>query len=176
MAGEMSRHLAVLRGALDRDETGERTTEVSALADQGTHLLGELTRYLHAEITRDDLDRAATKAWLDKGGATAGSLMASASGPPWTPNDPRTAHLAQAGTRAPGVITDVRRAGLGNARVADLTMTVTIRPSDGPTLELSRTLSIAVVQAPRIGDRVEVAYDPSDPHHFVYRPLIELPS
>jgi hypothetical protein len=43
-------------------------------------------------------------------------------------------------------------------------------------MELTRTLSIPVVKAPRVGDRVEVAYDTSDANRFVYRPRLDLPT
>ncbi len=174
-AAEMVRHRDVLRGALDRGEAGDRTAEVEALADEGTALIDAIRRYLHGEISRDDLDRRATKEWLDRGRKVAEQLVSSASGAPWLPDDPRTAHLAQAGRRVRGVITDVRRAGLGNERVADLAMSVKVREPDGAETVLTRDLSIAVIRAPRVGDQVEVAYDEAEPDRFVYRPLAELP-
>jgi len=171
----MSEHLAVLRGALGHDDAGGRTAEVYTLADQGTRLIGDITRYLHGEITRADLDRAAIKTWLRKGSAVAQSLLTSTSGPSWEPDDRRTAELALTGTRAPGVVTDVESAGYGNTHLAAVDLTVIVRTADGATHELRRKLTIEVVKAPRVGDRVEVAYDASDPHRFVYRPLVELP-
>jgi hypothetical protein len=171
----MSEHLAVLRGALGHDDAGGRTAEVSALAGEGTRLIGDVARYLHGEITRADVDRAAVKAWLGKGRAVARSLVASTSGLSWEPDDRRTAHLALTGTRAPGLVTDVESAGFANNHRAAVDLTVTVRTPDGATQQLRRKLTITVVKAPRVGDRVQVAYDASDPHRFVYRPLIELP-
>jgi hypothetical protein len=176
VAGRMSQHLAVLRGALERDEAGDRVDEVRVLVDEGTDLIEAIKRYLHGEISRGDLDRAATKAWLHRGGKMADSFLSSASGPAWEPDDQTTAHLAQSGRRASGVVTDVRRGGLGNDRVADLVVSVTIQPDRDTTVELTRKLSISVVKAPRVGDHVEVAYDPSERDRFVYRPLLEVPS
>jgi hypothetical protein len=173
-AQQMSRHLAVMRGALERDEAGDRTVETRAMVDEGTALVVAITRYLHGEGTRDDLDRGSNKAWLRNGRKLADALVASASGPPWAPDDASTAHLAQSGQRALGVIVDVQRDGMGNERVADLAISVSVRSADGATLDLSRKLSISVVQAPRTGDRVEVAYDPADPNRFVYRPHLDV--
>jgi hypothetical protein len=175
-AAQMSQHLAVMRGALERGEPGGRAAETQATVDEGTALVDAIRRYLHGEIGRDDLDRAATKDWLRKGTNLADTLVSSTSGPRWEPDDPTTAHLAQSGQRASGVITDVRRNGLGNERVSDLVMTVSFRSTDGTPMALTRTLSIAVVKAPRVGDRVEVAYDASEPDGFVYRPLLDVPS
>jgi hypothetical protein len=175
VAGKMSEHLAVLRGALGHDEAGGRTAEVSALAHEGTRLIGDIARYLHGEITRADLDRAAVKAWLGKGGEVARSLVASTSGPSWEPDDRRTAELALTGTRAPGVVTDVDSAGYGNTHIAAVDLTVTVRTANGTLQQLRRKLTIAVTKAPRVGDRVEVAYDAADPNRFVYRPRVELP-
>jgi hypothetical protein len=173
-ARQMAQHLAVMRGALERDEAGDRRAETLALVDEGTALLSETTRYLHGEVSRDDLDGKAAKQWLRKGGKLADALAHSGAGPAWEPADARTTHLAQAGVRAPGVVVDVQRDGMGNERVADLAMRVSVRMGDGTTKELARSLSIAVVKAPRVGDRVEVAYDPDEPDRFVYRPRIEL--
>jgi len=175
VAGMMSEHLSVLRGALGYDDAGERSAEVSAMADEGIRLIGDITRYLHGEIRRADLDRAAIKTWLGRGRAVAQSLVASTRGPSWEPDDPRMAALALTGTRAPGVVVDVESTGYGNTHVAAVDMTVTLRTADGATRQLRQKLTITVIKAPRVGDRVEVAYDASDPHRFVYRPLIELP-
>jgi hypothetical protein len=41
------------------------------------------------------------------------------------------------------------------------------RPACAP-----RVWSSTSVSAPRIGDRVEVAYHAAHPEHFVYRPLV----
>ena len=101
-AEQMSRHLAVMRGALERGETGDRAADTTAMVDEGTVLVAEIRRYLHGEISRDDLDRAASKDWLRKGAKLADALVASASGPRWFRDDPTTAHLAQSGQRATG--------------------------------------------------------------------------
>jgi len=174
VAQQMSQHLAVMRGALERDDAGGRTAETRTMVDEGTALLAELTRYLHGELGRDDLDGKAAKQWLRKGAKLADTLAKSGSGPAWEPDDSRTAYLAQAGRRATGVVVDVQRDGMGNERVADLAMTVTVKSDDGTTMDLTRSLSIAVVKAPRVGDRVEIAYHADDPNRFVYRPRLGL--
>lgn len=168
----MARDLAVMRGALERDDAGTRTEEVRAMVDQGTVLVAALTRYLHGEIDREDLDVGSNKAWLRAGGKLADALVASTAGPAWISDDARMDHLVQSGTRADGVVVDVQRAGTSNERVAGLAVTVAVRAPDGTALQLSRRLSVAVVLAPRVGDRVEVAYDPDAPDRFVYRPLV----
>lgn len=171
----MSEHLEVLRGALAHDDTGGRRVEVSAMADEGRRLIGDVTRYLHGEIRRADLDRPAIKAWPKRGRAMAQSLIASSTGPSWEPDDPSTAALALTGTRALGVVVDVESRGGGNSRFATVEMTVTLRAADDSTWQVRRKLTIAVTKAPRVGDQVEVAHDAADPNRFVYRPLVELP-
>jgi Protein of unknown function (DUF3592) len=173
-AQQMSQHLAVMRGALDRGEAGDRTAETQAMVDEGAALVAGITRYLHGEMARDDLDKKANKEWLRTGAKLADALVSSASGPAWMPDDRSTTHLAHAGQRANGVVVDVKRAGMGNERVADLAIRVKVRSVDGGEMEITRSLSIAVVQAPRVGDRVEVAYDDADPNRFVYRPRVDL--
>lgn len=169
----MSDDLAVLHGALDKGEVGERAAEVTALATQGDDLLASITRYLHDEVERSALDKAAITGWLGKAGKMCDSLVEGSSGPAWEPDDPSTAHLAQSGVRATGVVTDVSRDGWGNERVASLKMSVSVQPVGGSTFDASRALSIAVVKAPRVGDHVEVSYDPTNPNRFVYRPALD---
>jgi hypothetical protein len=171
----MSRDLTVLQGALERDDAGQKTAETRAVADEGVLLLGAIKRYLHGEVERDQLNRGRIKSWAKEARSLAKELLESGPGPVWEPHDHRTNHLAQAGERARGVITDVRRNGWGNDQVANLAVSVLARTSDGTEIELERTLSISVVKAPRVGDAVEVAFEPGDPTRFVYRPLVELP-
>jgi hypothetical protein len=171
----MVEHLMVMRGALERGEAGSSTAETRAMADEGARHVGQVQRFLHGEITRDQLDRGTIKKWNKQASRLADELVKNSTGPAWEPNDNLANHLVHAGERATGVITGVRRNGWGNDRVADLAMSVSARTSNGTEIELERTLSISVVKAPRVGDSVEVAYDPDDPTRFVYRPLVEMP-
>jgi hypothetical protein len=175
MSTHMSRDLVVLQGALERGDAGQKTDETRAITDEGVLLLGAIKRYLHGDVERDQLNRRKIKSWAKQARSLAKELLESGTGPAWEPDDHRTNHLAQAGERATGVITDVRRKGWGNDQVASLAMTVLARTGDGTEIQFTRTLSISVVKAPRVGDAVEVAYDPADPTRFVYRPLVEMP-
>lgn len=174
VAREMSDDLAVLRGALDNGDADDRSDQVRSLVARGADRLASMRGYLHEEIARGDLDKGATTTWRAEARKMCDSLLESSSGPAWEPDDPGTEKLAQSGTRAKGVITDVSRHGRGNERVASLEMSVSILQEGESRLDISRTLSIAVVKAPQIGDRIEVSYDPNDPDRFVYRPSIEL--
>lgn len=173
VARQMTTHLATLRGALDRGDAGDRADEATVLVDRGTALLQSITAYLHGEGDRGDIDKAGVKTWLRDAERLSKSLVAKASGPAWGPDDPATTQLALSGVRAKGVITDVSRDGWGNERVADVKMTASIEAVDGSSIDVTRSLSIEVMKAPRVGDRIEVAYDPVDPNRFVYRPRID---
>ncbi|MFN8025779.1 MAG: hypothetical protein U0W40_05280 [Acidimicrobiia bacterium] len=173
---QMARDLAVMRGALQRDETGVRQVETEQMVAQGTVLVDAIVRYLHGEAERGDLDKGANKDWMKRGRKLAQALASSSAGPPWLPDDDSSMlHLAQTGTRAQGVISAVSRDGWGNERVASLEITVTIAAADGTTSAINRSVAVAVYEAPRVGDQVEVAYDPAAPDRFLYRPLVPLP-
>ena len=61
-----------------------------------------------------------------------------------------------------------------NERVADLTMTVTVK-SDGVQDDGPDPFAVDPGgEALRVGDRVEVADDADDPNRFVYRPRLDL--
>ena len=173
-AADLAERLEAVRGTLANDAAGDQTAEVAHLADEGVRHEAALTAYLHGETERDDLDKAAISDWLRRARALPTALAADAAGPPWRPDDRASAMLGPSGVRAVGVITEVRKAGWGNERVADLEIVVRTRAADGHDLEHRRALSISVIEAPRVGDRVEVAYDAADPNRFVYRPHLDL--
>jgi hypothetical protein len=175
IAAHMYQDLAVMHGAIERGEAGPLTAQTRSMADEGVLLLEMITRYLHGEVQRDQVDRGMIKKWNKRASRLADSLVETATGPAWEPDDPRTDGLGHSGQRVKGVVTDVRREGWGNDRVASLRMSVLVRTVDGAEIALERALSISVVKAPRVGDSVEVAYDPADPNRFVYRPLVEMP-
>lgn len=175
VASQMSDALGELNGALRNGEAGGQSEAVGQMVGEGTALLEAMMSYLHGEIGRSDVDRTTNKAWLDRAKKLSKSLSGSAGGPAWEPNDPTTTGLELSGTRARGVIIHVGKSGWGNERVASLEMAVSVATPDGSVLEIRRTLGIAIVKAPRVGDHVEVSYDDADPNRFVYRPLIEHP-
>lgn len=173
-AADVAERLAMLRGTLANESAGVHSDEVGRLAAEGDDLVSTLTAYLHGETARDDLDKDAITDWLRRARSLPTTLAAESSGPAWRPDDRATAMLGPGGVRAVGVITDVQKAGWGNERVADLAIVVSTTAPDGAGLELRRELSISVVAAPRVGDRVEVAYDAADPNRFVYRPQLDV--
>ena len=175
VAKQMSQDLAVLSGAIERAAGGPRTGEAQQLADEGAAVVDEARRLVHGEVDRQDVDRSRLRNWANDARSLAADLVTSAPGPSWAPDDPRTNHLAHAGERARGVITDVRKDGWGNDQVSVLAMSVAARTSDGTLIELERSLSIRSDMAPRVGDHIDVAYDPTDLSRFVYRPIVELP-
>jgi hypothetical protein len=176
LASQMLQDLTVMQGALERTEAGSRTAQTQAMVDEGEVLVAATRRYLHGEVERGELDRGRVKTWAKEARALAKTLVEDAVGPAWEPHDHRTNHLAQSGQRATGVITDVRRKGWGNDQVASLQMWVSARTADGTEVGLTRQLSISAVKAPRIGEAVEVSYDPDDPNRFVYRPIVDFPA
>jgi hypothetical protein len=44
-----------------------------------------------------------------------------------------------------------------------------VQPEDGPPFEVERKLLVSRLAIPRVGERVEVAYDPDDRYRFTFR-------
>jgi hypothetical protein len=171
-AGQINEDLGVLNGALKHGGVEALTVDLAATTSEGQTILDSLTRYLHESADREHLDKDATIAWLRSAKELRGLLVAAGTGPPWMPAEHGTDLIANTGTRAQGVITSVRRIG-GNEQTARLDVSVSIHGDGREPIVLNRSVSIAVFQAPRVGNNVEVSFDPQDRSRFVFRPAVQ---
>ena len=58
---------------------------------------------------------------------------------------------------------------LGDDRAEVDALATEVRPDGGPPFEVARKMTVSRLALPRIGDEVEVSYDPQDTNGFVYR-------
>ena len=77
--------------------------------------------------------------------------------------------LTYGGRRAPGVVVDVRDTGTSVNTEYGIRIVVEVRPVDEAPFTVRRKALVPRTALPRVGDPVEVAYDPADPEDFVFR-------
>lgn len=171
---DMAEQLSVIAAAEARTTTGDLAAEARSMVEEGRSLLASVAALAHEEISRRDFDKKAVLDWVARARKLRPALAASEPGPAWKPDEPSTEVIAATGVRASGVVVGVASDGWGNDRVADLKVVVRLDDTAGTTLE--RSLSVLAREAPREGDRVEVAYDVADTSRFVFRAAITPPS
>lgn len=173
VAGAMARDLAVIEGAARHGEADGDPAAIDDLAAEGRRHLDAIRSYLHGEVGRDSLDKDGAVSWSKRASAVRAALTSPDGPGAWRSREDRSADLPYTGVRAPGVITQVRRTG-GNEHRVDLDLAADVRTADGTTT-VTGGITASTYDAPRVGDAVEVAYDPADPTAFAFRPIVELP-
>ena len=168
VADRMRRDLLLLAGAL-ADGTLQDPAGAEGLLAEGMALLPELTARVHGQRTRAELDRDAVAEWVRRVGPVRGQAVSGAVARGFQGPVGSIAELTYGGVRAPGVVTAVTDTGTTVNTEVRLRVTVAVQPVDGPAFEVTRKVLVPRVAFPRVGDAVEVAYDPADPQDFVYR-------
>lgn len=169
VADRMRRDLVLLSGAL-ADGFVEDPAAVEALLAEGVALVAVATARVHGEIARDDQDRDAVKAWLDRVQDLRSSVLTCMLDRGFV-GPVRSIHrLGYGGERAPGVVVAVKDLRVTVNADPKIRVTIEVRPARGTAFELSRSVTVSRIAFPRVGDHVEVAFDPADPDDFVYRP------
>jgi hypothetical protein len=169
-------HLEVLEAALAKGADSS-VPGLDAFVVEGRSHRSLLARLVHGELSRKQFDKEPLLDWIKQAKTMRTSVTDTAPGPAWEPPGLDTVDasaLAATGGRATGVFVSVERSGWGNEFVASLEVSIQA-DIDGVRRMLHRKIQIDVTRAPRVGDRVEVAYDPDDPNRFVYRALIDQP-
>lgn len=174
VAEAMARDLAVIEGAARHGDADGDPAALDDLAAEGRRHLDAIRAFLHGEIGRDALDKDGAVSW-SKQASEVRAALTSPDGPgAWRSREDRSADLPYTGVRAPGVIADVRRTG-GNAHRVDLDLVASVRTADGSILTVTGGVTALTYEAPRVGDAVEVAYDPDEPTALAFRPMVQLP-
>ncbi len=170
VAGQVDQDLTTLRGALDYGEAGTHTEAAATVIGEGETMLDQLTVFLHGGDRT--VDKSALQSWLGTAKDLRGEIV-NAMTNPWLPDEPNTDLVANSGVRSRGVVTEVRRVGGGNEFVATVDLTVEVQDDAGGPVPLQRKASFSVIKTPRVGDDVEVSYQPTDLGKFVVRPHID---
>jgi hypothetical protein len=167
--GQIARDVAMLRGALERDEATAADPEVPRLIHDGEAYVALLRGIVHRERDRRELDKAALKKWwrrmqlrrerFAKLGLAYEGLLAH-----------RNAELVLTGIRARGRLLRVEDTGMTVNNDPYVRCVVEVRPPDGgePFVLEARHL-VSRLAVPRPGAEVDVYYDPGDRSRWTFK-------
>jgi hypothetical protein len=169
---EISAALGQARGALARVGQLQGDPELEQLAGSGQAILDELAAYLHDELARDELDEAAASAWDQRFQRRRGDIADAVMNEGWTGLDPtKVAPLVLAGARAPATIVGLHDSGAAINRRPNIDMRLRVEPPGAESFDIQQKFLVSrLVDVPRQGARVEVAYDPADTTQISLRP------
>jgi hypothetical protein len=167
---QYDKDLALFEGAVERHADPEHETELSSLVARGRVLRDRLRDIVHGTADRKQFDKAASRAWLSEAGDHR-LRLANAAGQDdyagW--NTLEQSELVNTGSRAPAVILDLEDTGMLVNHNPRVRLRLRVEPPGEPTFEVERKVVVSKVKIPRIGERVDVAYDPEDPERFTFR-------
>jgi hypothetical protein len=166
VGAQFDEQLRVLRGA--RERGAERP--LAELVAGGEALREGLRGVVHGTIDRADYDKSASRAWMKRALEERTRLadeVAEQDYAGW--NTLEQSELVHAGSRAPGVVIEVKDTGTTVNNQPRVRLRLRVQPEGEPPFEVERKLLVSRLAIPRAGDRVEVAYDPDDRDRFTFR-------
>jgi hypothetical protein len=171
MAGQLDPLVALLTGAAAEGVSlgDDDVTDMAELAAEGRALLEVLTDVLHGRSDRDQIDKRALRAWTGRATSASTQLAATASSMGFQGPATRTARLAFAGRRVFGRVTRVEDTGTTVNNRPRVRVEVEIPGEDGRVVTLTQKTTVSRFGLPRVGENVEVGYDPADPDGYVFR-------
>lgn len=162
--------IALFRGAVERQEDPEHETELAALAARGQPMRDMLRDIVHGTADRKQFDKAASRAWLSEAGEHRLRLANEAAQDDYAGwNAHEQSELINTGKRARAVVVDVADTGTTVNNSPGIRVRLRVDPPGEPPFELERKVVVSRLKLPRLGERVEVAYDPDDPDRFTFR-------
>ena len=170
IAAQCSKDLALFEGALERAPDPEHDRDLRELVETGRRITEQLRALVHGTIDREQFDKDASKAWMDRASKHRLRLAQEAidgdyAG--WSAHG--QSKLLLTGVRAPAEVVEVKDTGMTVNESPRVKIRLRVEPSDGEPFELERKLVVSRVAIPRRGERVEVAYDPDDPSDFTFK-------
>jgi Short C-terminal domain len=170
VGAQFDEQLRVLRGALERGADHGRKPALTELVASGETLRGDLRGVVHGTIDRGDYDKPASRAWMKRALEERGRLadeVAEKNYAGW--NTLEQSELVHAGSRAPAVVIEVKDTGTTVNNQPRVRLRLRVQPEGEPPFEVERKLLVSRLAIPRVGERVEVAYDPDDRDRFTFR-------
>ena len=172
-ARQVRKDVEMFKGAIEHDPGDDRALELTRLVREGEALIGPLREVMHGARERGDRDKSVERAWLNDASKQRKRLMLEVaseyeSGPSgWHALE--SAQLLYSGKRAPARVVDVKDTGATINENPRVKIVFRVEPDEAEPFELERKLTVPRVGIPSRGEKVEVAYDPSDPESFTFR-------
>lgn len=170
LAGEIDRTAAILRAAttddvfaVDVDANDRRLTEESV------GLLASLRRRVHGETKRSDVDKPAIKAWTSAGLDRRAHFASAAQRAGFCGATSAVSEITFLGVRAPGVVAALDDTGFTVNNNPRITVTIDVTPATSEAFRTADTMVVSRLALPRLGDAVDVRFDPADHSNFVFR-------
>lgn len=163
----LTEHLDVVRGAAERGTQVEGAGDLRRLVSRADRIRAEWAEYVHGTRRRKDLDKDAMSKVIDDVMEARKRLAAEHDFVGW--NALRASELWETGVRAPATIADIRDTGttINNDPLAEIVLRVT--PEGEEPFEVRRKVLVSRLELPRVGEPVEVAYDPADRSEVAFR-------
>lgn len=159
--------LDVLRGAADIDPPPEGVEELRAIVARGDRLRENWREYIHGTRDRGDLDRDALGKLIDDIYEQRKRLALSADYVGWDMLG--ASKLFSTGRRAPARIVAIDDTGVTVNEQPRAEIVLRVEPEGEEPFDVRRKLIVSRLQIPRVGETVEVAYDPDDHERFTFR-------
>ncbi|MEX2194588.1 MAG: SHOCT domain-containing protein [Thermoleophilaceae bacterium] len=166
-AKHVASELDVLRGAAEVEPPPEGVDALREIVARGDRLREPWREYVHGTRARGDFDREPLHELIDDIAEQRKRLALSADYVGW--DMLKASKLFSTGRRAPARIVGIEDTGVtvNNSPRAEIILRV--EPDGEEPFEVRKKLMISRVQLPRIGEPVEVAYDPDDHEQFTFR-------
>ena len=162
--------IALFRGAVERHEDPEHETALAGLATRGQPLRDMLRDIVHGTADRKQFDKAASRDWLNEASDHRLRLAKAAASDGYVGwNSLEHSELINTGKRAPAVVVDVEDTGMTVNNSPRIRVRLRAEPPGEPPFELERKVLVSRVMLPRLGERVELVYDPDDHERFTFR-------
>jgi len=166
----MSLDLAMFRIALDEGIVTEGAADLEAFAAEGAPHIERLRSNLHGQLSRSDMDKEAIVSWSKRSSDPRDVLLKRTLEVGWACDSGDPFNVIYGGRRVAATIVEVEDTQSTVNDRPRLWVTVEARPVDGRPFTLRKRFTFSRGALPRLGDAVDVAYDPADPNDFAYRP------
>lgn len=166
----IDRDIATFQGALERGDQGEEEPELRELVALGVPMRDTLRGIVHGTMDRREYDKRAGRAWLRRASVQRGRLAKAMVAADYVGrNAVDQSELVHSGRTAPGVVLEVRDTGMTVNTYPRVLVRLRVEPDGEAPFEVGRKVLVSRVAFPRVGERVEVAYDPDDRDRFTFR-------
>ena len=163
--------VVVFEGAVSAGGLGDTTDAVRTLSAEGRSHAETLAGVVHGAGDRRDLDKRALQDWSSRATSMSTRLGSLALDQGWNGRSTDLARLVHTGVHASGSVVAVRDTGTTVNTEFRVRVTIEFASPDGLTRTVTTKVSVSRLAPPRVGDAVELAYDPDDPDDIAFKLL-----
>lgn len=168
VAAQIDRLVTVFDGA-----AGVEAVQIadSSVSPDGRALLDTLRGVLHDERSRKDIDKRGIRRWVSRANDVELDLARQARALGYQGSATDVASLVFVGRREHGRVASIDDSGTTVNTQLRAEIAIEVEPALGDPFRVCQKMMISRVAIPRVGDRVEVAFDERRPNDFVFRAI-----